>query len=763
MPTHSSRHAEPQPTVRRAARPETTLEVSLRGREALGMRVGPYQLERVLGHGGMGTVYLASRVDQQYEKRVAVKLIKSGLATENLMTRFRVERQILAKLDHPNIARMFDGGVTSAGEPYFVMEYVAGALPLDEYCDQNELTVRQRLEVFRQVCEAVQYAHRFLVVHRDIKPGNVLVSRHGLVKLMDFGIAKDLMAGALPDQVADAGYGRSMTPHYASPEQMSGQAIGTASDIYSLGVILYELLTGCAPYEADDHDLDELKRQVCEASPVRMRRRLSPKQSPGLSDVQRQQLLKARGWKSLRAMEWALEGDLEWIVRKAMAKDPQRRYSSVEQLSTDLQRHLGGLPVTAAPDHLGYRLKKSLLRHRLVTAVAAMLLVAIVGFGLSMAVLAGSVARERDRMAAERERADQVSRFLGRMFQVSYPNEMRGNTAMARDLLRQAVRDAGPRFARQPRVLATVWWTLGEAFRNLAIPSEAIPLLERALALQNENYGPTSLEAAEVLLSLGQARAAQFEWAEAERRLRQAVAIRTGATGEESDATIEARRALAGTLRAAGQEREAEQLLRKALAPLRVRGNDIDLAGVQTELAALLASRGVLREAEDLARESLALRRKVYGEEHAGVAASLETLGGVLLQEDRAFMAEPHLRQAVALRQRLLGNEHELTARAMERLARAVEATGGTEEAGQLLAQALFYERRMWSAEHRELLGVLEQYASFLARVNRGAEAAPLYDEAMAIATRHYPNDTARHERLAKQRAALPAAIGSKR
>ena len=763
MPTHSSRHAEPQPTVRRAAQRETTLELSLRGRDSLGMRVGPYQLERVLGHGGMGTVYLASRVDQQYEKRVAVKLIKSGLATENLMTRFRVERQILAKLDHPNIARMFDGGVTDAGEPYFVMEYVAGALPLDEYCDQNELNIRQRLEIFRQVCEAVQYAHRFLVVHRDIKPSNVLVSRHGLVKLMDFGIAKDLMAGALAEQVADAGYGRSMTPHYASPEQMNGQAIGTASDIYSLGVILYEMLTGCAPYEADEEDLDELKRQVCEADPLRMKKRLSPKQTPGLTEVQRQQVLKARGWRNFRAMQGALEGDLEWIVRKAMAKDPQHRYASVEQLGADVQRHLGGLPVLAAPDHFGYRLKKSLMRHRMAAAVAGALFVAIIGFGLSMAVLAGTVARERDLMARERERADQVSRFLGRMFQVSYPNEMRGKTAMARDLVRQAAREAGPRFAQQPRVLATVWWTLGEAFRNLAIPSEAIPLLEQSLSLQKENYGPSSLEAAEVMLSLGQARAAQLEWAQAEQHLRSAVTIRAGALGEDSDATIEARRALARVLRGSGQEREAEQLLRRALAPLRVRGNDIDLAGVQAELGELLASRGVLHEAEDLTRESLALRRKAYGDEHASVADSLEALGRVLLQEDRAFMAEAHLRQAVALRKRLLGTDHELTVRAMERLAVAVEAMGNAEEAGRLLSDALLLERRMWGEGHREVLHTLEQYAGYLSRHGRVKDAAPLLDEAAAMAARHYPNDTALLERLSKQRAALPVAGRSAR
>lgn len=756
MATRSSRHAAPEPTLRRAALPETTLEVSLRGRGALGTRVGPYQLERVLGHGGMGTVYLASRADHEYEKRVAIKLIKSGLATENLMTRFRVERQILAKLDHPNIARMFDGGVTEAGEPYFVMEYVAGALPLDEYCDENELNVRQRLEVFRQVCEAVQYAHRFLVVHRDLKPGNVLVSRHGLVKLMDFGIAKDLMAGAVSEQALDAGYGRSMTPRYASPEQMNGGAIGTASDIYSLGVILYELLTGCAPYHAGDHDLEELRRQVCEEEPVGMQRRLTPRNEPGLSEVQRQQLLRARGWKNLRAMRGALVGDLEWIVRKAMGKEPQRRYASVEQLSADVQRHLTGLPVMAAPDHLGYRLKKQFGRHKLAAGVAAALLVAIVGFAVSMAVLAGRVASERDRVARERERAEQVSQFLGRMFQVSYPNEARGNTAMARDLLRQAVREAGPRFAHQPKVLATVLWTLGEAYRNLAIPSEAVPLLERALAMQMDQYGASSPEVAEVLLSLGQAYGAREEWAQAERRLRQAVSIRSAELGEDAEATIQARRALARVLRATGQERDAGQILRSAVVRLRARGNDIDLAGAQLELAGLLASRGVLREAEDLARESLALRRKVFGEDHLSVAESLDALGEVLLLEDKALMAEPHLKQALALRRRLLGDGHELTARSMERLALAEEAVGQTAEAERLLSEALGTERRMWSAGHRELLSVLEQNASFLSRHGRTAEAGPLWDEALTIARRSLPHDSARLERLEKK-AANPA------
>ena len=450
------------------------------------------------------------------------------------------------------------------------------------------------------------------------------------------------------------------------------------------------------------------------------------------------------------------------IVLKLIAKDPQLRYASVEQMSADLQRYVEGLPVTAAPDHFGYRLKKHLRRHRVAAAGVASLLLAIIGFGLSMAVLAGRVTMERDRMARERERADQVSQFLGRMFQVSYPNETRGNTAMARDLLRQAAREAGPRFGHQPRTLATVWWTLGEAFRNLSIPSEAIPLLERALALQNENYGVSSVESAEVLLSLGQARAAQFEWAQAERHLRQSLDIRTAELGETAPGTIESRRALARVLGGVGQERQAEPLLRQSLAALKVQGNDIDLAGVQAELAELLASRGVLSEAEDLARQSLALRTKVYGEEHASVAASLDVLGRVLLLADRGFMAEPHLRHALALRRRLLGTDHELTVRSMERLATAVEATGGIEEAGRLLSDAILFERRMWSEGHRELLGIFEQYATYLSRHGRAAEAGPLFEEAIAVAQRHYPGDMALRERLSKHKSAAEAAAEAK-
>lgn len=703
---------------------------------APGWRVGPYQLERILGHGGMGTVYLASRADQQYEKRVAIKLVKPGASSEQLVTRFRVERQILAKLDHPNIGRMLDGGVTSDGEPYFVMEYVAGALPIDEYCDQNELKIPQRIDLFRQVCEAVQYAHRFLVVHRDIKPSNVLVSRHGAVKLMDFGIAKDLMAGTTPTAENDAGQGRSMTPHYASPEQIKGEPIGTASDVYSLGVMLYELLTGCTPYLTDERDMDELAKQVCSVDPPRPSRRLQSKAQNPIAPAEREQILKSRGIPKLRVYSAALEGDLDWIIRKAMRKDPNHRYASVEQFSEDLRRYREGLPVSAAPDSLGYRLRKIVQRHRVASAIALALLVAVVGFAVSMALLAGTVALQRDSAARERERAEQVSQFLGGMFQVSYPNEARGNSTTATEILRRAAREASSRYQSQPAVQATIFWTLGEAFRNLALPREALPLLNRALELRRHTLGPRHADVAQVLHSLGDAHTALRSFEEGEPLLREALAIRTAAEGAGSEAACAVRLSLGSLLAASGRDSDAEQLLRLAVAQLRSLGDDGVLARAQLQLASVLESRGRHHEAEDLARESLALRRKAFGEESLATAESLLVLGRALGSLDRHLIASQYVRQAREMYRRLAGEEHELTAQAHLEMAAVEERLGNAPAADLSYRQSLAVMRKLLSNENPELFAPLSRYGEFLLHQRRPAEALALLEEALQLAQR---------------------------
>jgi len=366
------------------------------GEGPVGQRIGPYRLTALVGHGGMGTVYAAVRDDDQYHQQVALKLVRRGLDTEHLLGRFRHERQILATLEHPNIARLLDGGTTRDGLPYLVMEYVEGE-PITSYCEARRLPVRGRLELFRQVCGAVHYAHQSLVVHRDLKPGNILVGRQGVVKLLDFGIAKLLEPGPSPEAMIQTDTGlRLMTPEYASPEQVRGEPVTTASDIYSLGVVLYELLAGERPHRLKSYTPSEIERAVCQAEPER------PSAAAGRGAGARSKLRKQ------------LEGDLDTIVLKALRKEPERRYSSAEQLSEDIGRHLSGLPVQARKDTAGYRVGKFVRRHKLGVAAGLLVVMSLVG---------GTIAARHQGRRAER-RFGQV-RKLANTFLFDFHDKIR--------------------------------------------------------------------------------------------------------------------------------------------------------------------------------------------------------------------------------------------------------------------------------------------------------------------------------------------------
>ncbi|MFN7931752.1 MAG: protein kinase [Bryobacteraceae bacterium] len=339
--------------------------------------IGPYRLERILGRGGMGVVYLGKRSDNEFHKHVAIKILQNSVQSEDMLRRFRQERQILASLEHPNIARLIDGGTTEAGEPYFVMEYVSGGLPLDRYCEEQQLSLPQKLRLFMSVCSAVQYAHQRLVVHRDLKPGNILVSPEGVVKLLDFGIAKALFPQFLQGDAALTQTGlHAMTPEYASPEQMRGDAIGVGSDIYTLGVVLYQLLTGRLPFHQTEGGLPEFMRVVCEQEPR--------KPSTVIAPIKKE-----------------LAGDLDNIVLMAMRKEAERRYGSAEQLGDDIRRYLEGMPVSARAATAGYRASKFLKRHTYAAIAAALFLASLTG-GIITTVRQARIAEANAIRAKER-------------------------------------------------------------------------------------------------------------------------------------------------------------------------------------------------------------------------------------------------------------------------------------------------------------------------------------------------------------------------
>jgi serine/threonine protein kinase len=373
----------------------------------IGERIGAYEIVEVIAHGGMGTVYLGRRADEEFRKKVAIKLVKRGMDTDFVLRRFRTERQILASVEHPNIARLLDGGVTGDGQPYFVMEYVEGQ-PLLDYCDTRRLSTTQRLSLFLDVCSAVQFAHQKLVVHRDLKPANILVTPEGMLKLLDFGIAKVLdpqIAAATLQQTASVL--RLMTPDYASPEQVRGEPITTASDVYSLGVLLYELLTGHRPYRLTSVDPVEVARIVCDRDPekpstVVMREEEVPAPDGKCSIAVTPESVSRTREGEPRLLQRRLRGDLDNIVLTAMRKEPKERYASVEQLSQDIRRHLDGHPVIARKPTLGYRTGKFVRRNRVAAAAATLVLVSLLGgTGFSL----------REAAAARRERARAQRRF----------------------------------------------------------------------------------------------------------------------------------------------------------------------------------------------------------------------------------------------------------------------------------------------------------------------------------------------------------------
>ena len=367
----------------------------------VGRRIGSYNILQEVGHGGMGEVYRANRADGQYEKEVAIKLVRGGYDTAAVLERFRNERQILASFDHPNIARLLDGGTTDEGIPYLVMELIEGT-PIDQYCDAQKLSVTERLRLFGQVCLAVQYAHQRLVIHRDIKPGNILVTREGVPKLLDFGIAK-ILDPAASSAATIAG---PMTPEYASPEQIRGEPITTATDVYSLGVILYQLLTGRSPYRANTRVPHEFARVICEWQPERPSTIvLKPATRPEMTD-EVTQTASAEGISGLREGTSAklgrrLRGDLDTIVLRALNKEPQRRYASVEQFAEDIRRHLEGLPVIARRDSWRYRAGKFVIRHKLAATATALVLTAVLG-GVAATVREARIAAANERRAEQR-------------------------------------------------------------------------------------------------------------------------------------------------------------------------------------------------------------------------------------------------------------------------------------------------------------------------------------------------------------------------
>jgi serine/threonine-protein kinase len=631
-------------------------------------RIGPYKLLRELGRGGMGTVWLGARADEQFEKRVALKVVRSS-DSEEVLRFFRRERQILAGLEHPHIARLLDGGTTEEGLPYFVMEHVEG-VPIDRYCDDHQLTIPERLKLFEGVCAAVQHAHRSLVVHRDLKPGNVLVTQDGVPKLLDFGIAKLLnpeVAGASHETVV------AMTPDYASPEQVRGRAITTATDVYSLGVILYELLTGHRPYRVKTHEHVEVLKAVCEEEPERPSTavgRTEERQKPDGTTVTTTPDEAGRlRHETPERLKKRLKGDLDAIVMSALQKDPLQRYPSVEALARDIRRYLDGQPITARKASTTYRLRKLAGRHKLGVAAGATILVLLVALAVTSTVQASRIRKERDRATAETAKVTAMNTFLEDALGAADPWEKGSRNISLLDALRQAQAKAESAFHGQPLIRAAILQTIGSTFANLAEFQEGEKALRTALVLRTAAAGPRSDEVAESQASLSNLYGLWHRFDQAVKAGKESLDITRELYGPRSLETAAGMFPLGEAYVRNGDLKAlkplAEEMLALVRAPGTVQrgpGKPIDRTKVEVQALTLLASVALQEESyqrmESLDRERLDKIRAHLPELRTEMPTALNDLATAQSRNGDLTGAEANYKEALAINITEVGEEH---------------------------------------------------------------------------------------------------------
>ncbi|HEY2292758.1 MAG TPA: serine/threonine-protein kinase [Thermoanaerobaculia bacterium] len=696
-----------------------------------GERLGPYRLLRRLGAGGMGTVYLARREDEHYQQDVALKILRSGLQGTEAVHRFLAERQILARLEHPNIARLYDGGSTPDGRPYLVMELVEG-LPVDEYCNRHQLTVDQRLDLFRRICSAVQYAHQHLLVHRDLKPGNILVTEAGEPKLLDFGIAKRLEPGSATQPDLTQTGSRVMTPSYASPEQVRGEAITTASDVYSLGVILYGLLAGRLPYRVENGFAHEIERAICEAEPERPSAALFRAGEPPAEEIARARATRPQ------ALRRRLQGDLDNVALMALRKEPARRYGSAAQLSRDIENHLHSLPVVARPDTLPYRTRKLVRRHRFGVSAAALVVLLVAAFIVSLIVQGRRIARERDK-------AQYSLSFLLDTFKDADPYHTKGEHLTADEILSRGAERVSRDLAGRPDVQAALMDAIGDVERALGRYDSAEPLLQRGLALRQATFGPDSLEVAESLEHLGLLKRERSSFTEAERLLRRSLAIEQARLGDGSLQTAKILNELGDLLATTGKADEAETLHREAL---RI-ANRVEGAVGPTVAESLLflsqakLQQGNLSAAERLAREVLLVESRVVGARDPRLLEIQSRVGSILIYAGKYKEAEALLRRTLSAQREILGRQHPDVSATLQSLGYALHREGSWAAAEVINRDLLETIRARYGPSHRLVDEILVNLGTDVDAQGRPAEALRYYEQALEIRRQNFPHDSA--------------------
>lgn len=657
-----------------------------------GDRIGPWKIVREIGRGGMSSVYLASRDDGQFEREVAIKFLHGLIPGQSMHKRLKLEQQILASLQHKNIAQLFDAGVTEEGRPYFILEYIDGE-PITEWCKNHKLDFLERLKIFEQVCEAVQYAHQRLIVHRDLKPTNILVDKQGKVKLLDFGIAKILEEEPQASEPLTRTGMFLMTPEYASPEQVRGETITTSTDVYALGLILCEILTGSLPYDVSEKNTLEIASVITDTPPARPSSIVGDRSgSNGASRILKKNYLNRTQLKKY------LKGDLDTIILKSLRKEPDRRYGSADQLLQDIHHYQKKEPITARPENPGYLAKKFIQRNR--TAVSAAAIIAI--FLIAAVIFSLIQARNTE---IERQKTEQVNAFLQEMLASPNPYED-GIDVKVIDILDRTADRIDEELGDQPAVEAGVRHTLGITYRELGQIDQALSHLNRALELRDELYSPPHSELSETQAELGKTEELAGNYAAADSLLNLAFQADLSLYGRES--TIAAARISdLGSLKwEMGELDEAEDLLRESLElEQKLREPNHERIAISLgNLATLRSDQGFNQEALELYQRELEILRENYPDDmHPSIPQALSHIG-ILLDDSEQFEESKamHLR-ALELFKELKGEDHPDVVYAMNNLASVMTKMGDTDKALSMRVEAAELYEGIFGPEHPNL------------------------------------------------------------
>lgn len=698
--------------------------------------IGNYHLLRKLGEGGMGQVWLAEQTSP-VRRQVAIKLIRAGMLHPIVLQRFQAERQSLAIMEHPSIAKVFDAGTTPNGQPYFVMEYVEG-LPITRYCYEHKLSLRDRLHLFIQVCEGVQHAHQKAIIHRDLKPANILVIEldgKPRPRIIDFGLAKTILPPA-PGETMFTQAGVFLgTPGYTSPEQIDPNVrdVDTRTDVYSLGVILYELLTGSLPFDTKkfrEEPLDKILKIMREVDPPSPSTRVTQDAKTSPDNAKFHSTLS-------RELATQLRGDLDWITLTALEKDRERRYASAADLAADVERYLENKPVLARPATVAYRVRKYVRRHVVSVSIAAGIALLLVAFVATQAIQLRRITRERDR-------ANRITEFMMKMFKVSQPSESRGNTVTAREILDKASADIETGLTKDPELQAELSDVMGNVYTSIGLYKRGGALLQRGAETRKRVLGTNDPKTFESISNLAWNLQRQGHYDEAEKLAREALEGQRRLLGSDHKDTLRTASDLSWTLYEQGKYAESEKLLTQTLESERrtLGASDKQTLIAMSTLAWTIAAQGRYPEAEKMETEALNICRTSLSTDDPEIQVAMNNLAGIYQWQGRYADAEKLNRELIALETRVRGLEHPDTLIAMNNLGNVLAYEKKYDEGITFQQQALDIQRRVVGPEHHDTLVTASSLANTLAGAGRFDEADKLLRQTLEVQIRLFGPDS---------------------